>query len=304
METRANYVLIGVFTLAVVVGVFGFVYWFQSINGTGERAFYRVQFEGTVSGLRTGASVLFNGIRVGEVTDLKLDPQHPTLITAAIAVDKGVAVRPDTEVGLEFQGLTGIAALSLKGGNPATPALAGLKDNPPLLKAPPNATQDVTQAVRDSLRKLQDFVDENRAAFHSTLTNLDTFSAALARNSGRVDATLQDLNKFSAVLAKNSERIDNIAAGLQNLTGGADGNGGDINEMARSFRSLAEHLDQRTADLATGIAKLTSAGTRTLTTFDKAVKNFDANPTRVIWGGGTPATAPVDDAKKAQAKAK
>src|SRR6185369_3931580 len=118
METRANYVLIGLFTVAVVVGVFGFIYWFQSLNGTGDRAFYRVQFEGSVAGLRTGASVLFNGIRVGEVTDLKLDPQRPTQVTAGIAVDRTVSVRPDTEVGLEFQGLTGIAALSLKGGNP------------------------------------------------------------------------------------------------------------------------------------------------------------------------------------------
>ena len=74
METRANYVLIGAFTLAVVLGVFGFIYWFQNIGGSGERAFYRVQFEGSVSGLRTGASVLFNGIKVGEVTELKLDP--------------------------------------------------------------------------------------------------------------------------------------------------------------------------------------------------------------------------------------
>ncbi len=55
METRANYVLIGVFTLAVVVGVFGFIYWFQNIGGSGERAQYRIQFDGSVSGLRTGA---------------------------------------------------------------------------------------------------------------------------------------------------------------------------------------------------------------------------------------------------------
>ena len=121
METRANYVLIGAFTLAVVLGVFGFVYWFQNIGGTGERVFYRVQFEGSVSGLRTGASVLFNGIRVGEVTTLKLDPAHPKQVIASISIDKSVAVRPDTEIGLEFQGLTGISALSLKGGDPALP---------------------------------------------------------------------------------------------------------------------------------------------------------------------------------------
>src|SRR5262249_58146038 len=77
METRANYVLMGLFTLAVIIGAFGFVYWFNTIGGAGDRAIYRIVFEGSVSGLRPGASVLFNGIRVGEVTELKLDPSAP-----------------------------------------------------------------------------------------------------------------------------------------------------------------------------------------------------------------------------------
>src|SRR3972149_4515147 len=145
METRANYVLIGLFTLGVVVGVFGFVYWFQNIGGAGERAFYRVQFDGSVSGLRTGGSVLFNGIRVGEVTELKLNPERPQQVIATVSIDKTVAVRPDTEAGLEFQGLPRIASVSLKGGRPSATPLVGDKANPPLLPAPPGATQDVTQ---------------------------------------------------------------------------------------------------------------------------------------------------------------
>ena len=276
METRANYVLIGVFTLAVVVGVFGFVYWFQNIGGTGERAFYRVQFEGSVSGLRTGATVLFNGIRVGEVTDLRLNPERPKQVLASISIDKLVAVRKDTEVGLEFQGLTGIAALSLKGGDPSTPPVAGAKsakDNPPLLTAPPGATQDVTQAARDALRKVQEFIEENQKSFKSALENIDKFSGALARN---------------------SDRIDKITEGLQNLTGGADGKGGEINEAARSIKTLADNLDKRTAEITVGISRLTSTGTRTLTTIGKAAKNFDENPSRIIWGG----SAPSDDKKK------
>ena len=271
METRANYVLIGAFTLAVVLGVFGFVYWFQNIGGTGERLFYRVQFEGSVSGLRTGASVLFNGIKVGEVTTLKLDPQKPKQVIAAISIDKSVAVRKDTEVGLEFQGLTGISALSLKGGDVSTPQLVGAKDgkdeNAPLLVAPPGATQDVTQAARDALRKVQEFIEENQKAFKSALGNIDTFTAALARN---------------------SDRIDKITEGLQNLSGGADGKGGEINEAARSIKTLADNLDKRTAEITVGISKLTSTGTRTLSTIGTAAKNFDANPSRLIWGGSPP----------------
>ena len=288
METRANYVLIRLFTLGVVVGVFGFVYWFQNIGGAGERAFYRVQFDGSVSGLRTGGSVLFNGIRVGEVTELKLNPERPQQVIATVSIDKTVAVRPDTEAGLEFQGLTGIASVSLKGGSPSATPLVGDKANPPLLTAPPGATQDVTQAARDALRKVQDFIEENQKAFHSTLENLDKFSGALARNSASVDNTLASIDKFSGALARNSDRIDKIAEGLQNLTGGEDGKGGEINEAARSIRTLAEHLDQRTAEIAVGISRLTTTGTRTLSTIDRAAKNFDANPSRIIWGGAPP----------------
>lgn len=271
METRANYILIGAFTLAVIVGVFGFVYWFQNIGGTGERAFYRVVFDGSVSGLRTGASVLFNGIRVGEVTGLALDPRRPKQVMARISVDKSVAIRADTEIGLEFQGLTGISALSLKGGDPSKPPLVGaasIKDDGPLLVAPPGATQDVTQAARDALRKVQEFIEDNQKVFKSALANVDAFSAALARN---------------------SERVDRIATGLENLTGGPDGKGGDISEAARSIKTLAENLDKRTAELTVGILKLANSGTRTLSTIDKAAKNFDANPSRIIFGGPPPA---------------
>jgi phospholipid/cholesterol/gamma-HCH transport system substrate-binding protein len=275
METKANYTVIGLFTLMVIIGVFAFVYWFQNIGGTGERAFYRVQFEGSVSGLRTGASVLFNGIKVGEVSDLKLNPERPKEVIATVSIDKAVTVRRDTEIGLEFQGLTGIAALSLKGGSPALPALVGSKEDPPVLIAPPGATTDVTQAARDTMRRVDDFILENQKAFHSALQNIDTFAGALARN---------------------SERIDKITEGLQNLTGGADGKSGEINEAARSIRTLSDNLDKRTASITAGVDRLTGNGNRqinslasdahrTLAEIERAVKNLDRNPSRLIFGG-------------------
>lgn len=298
METRANYVLIGVFTLAVVAGVFGFVYWFQNIGGSGERAFYSIEFDGSVSGLRTGASVLFNGIKVGEVTGLKLDPAKPQQVLATLSVDKSVAVRKDTQIGLEFQGLTGIAAVSLKGGDPNAPVIVGAdaKSTPPVLVAPPGATQDVTQAARDTLRRLDDFIVANQQAFHSALDNIDKFTATLARNSEHIDKSLASIEQFTGALGRNSERIDRITEGLENLTGGADGKGGEINEAARSIKTLADNLDKRTAEITTGINGLTNNGSRqieslsadakrTLQTINRAVSNFDRNPSRLIFGG-------------------
>ena len=77
METRAPFVIVGAFVLAAIAAVFGFVYWLQNTGGLGPRATYHVQFEGSVPGLLVGAAVLFNGIRVGEVSELGLAPDKP-----------------------------------------------------------------------------------------------------------------------------------------------------------------------------------------------------------------------------------
>ncbi|HVZ54036.1 MAG TPA: MlaD family protein [Pseudolabrys sp.] len=296
METKANYVMIGLFALAVLVGAFGFVYWFQNVGGTGERAVYRVVFDGSVSGLRTGGSVLFNGIRVGEVTGLALNPQKPQQVVATVSIDKSVPLHKDTEVGMEFQGLTGIASLALKGGDPSSPVLTGSKDNPPVLIAPPGATADVTQTARDVMRRLDDFLAENQKVVHSAVENIDKFAGTLAKNSEHIDSTLASIDQFAAVLARNSERIDKIAEGLQNLAAGPDGKSGELSEAARSIKQLADNLDKRTAEITVGVNKLTANGSRqldaltanaqrTLSTINRAVENLDRDPSRLIFGG-------------------
>ena len=165
METRANYVLVGLFTLAVILGGFGFVYWFNAIGGSADRTTYRIVFEGSVSGLRTGASVLFNGIRVGEVTELKLDPAKPRDVVAMVSIEKAIAVRADTFVSLEFQGVTGTASIALRGGSQDAPLPPG---TPPTLTVDTAGAQDVTQAAREAMRRIDqlvhDLVEHSEAA--------------------------------------------------------------------------------------------------------------------------------------------
>ena len=155
METRAPYALIGLFVLTVIVAAFGFVYWLHNSGGLTERTVYRIQFENTVAGLLTGAAVLFNGIRVGEVTALELDANNPNRVTATIAVATTTPVRADTKVGLDFQGLTGVPVVTLQGGS--IPLAASPKPHtaePYTLVADPLAGQSMTNAARDALKRL------------------------------------------------------------------------------------------------------------------------------------------------------
>jgi phospholipid/cholesterol/gamma-HCH transport system substrate-binding protein len=302
METRANYVLIGLFTLAMVVAGFGFVYWFTQTGAGAERTSYRILFDGSVSGLRTGGSVLFNGIKVGEVTDLRLNPQDPRQVAAIVGVDKAVPVRADTRVGLDFQGLTGIASISLKGGAVDAPPLATPRGQLPTLVADPSATQDVTQTIRDVaaradelLRRVSVLVGDNEKPFNELLVNLRNFTATLDRKSDDIDAILANAKNFSAALDRNSERLDRVMANVEKLTG--DDTRRELTDAMRSVRVLAENIDRRTAEISTGITRFTGSGLRewealavdgrrTLAALERAVKNFDRNPSRVIFGGG------------------
>src|SRR5947199_9224421 len=119
MKSRLSDVMIGSLTLALIAAGFAAVLGYQKFAAAKQRVPLRVVFEGSASGLRKGGSVNFAGIRVGEVVSLKLD--HPRRVVALTMIDGATPVRKDTQVGLEFQGLTGIAAISFTGGSDGAP---------------------------------------------------------------------------------------------------------------------------------------------------------------------------------------
>src|SRR6266516_2639353 len=284
METRANYVLIVSFTLAVIADAFGFVLLYQSMHKNKQRSPLRVVFEGPASGLRNGGSVNFNGIRIGEVVRVKLD--NPRRVVALAMVENNAPIRKDTLVGLEFQGLTGVAAISLKGGAEAAPSVPLDEDGVPVLTADPNSLQDVTEAIRGTLQNINRVVADNQEAVKNSLRNLETFTLALARNSERIDNVML---KVDGVMGK----ADNLMLGLNTLAGGSAG--GELFQAVKSIRELAEDFDKRSG-------LLMADGRRTLGDISRAVNNLDRNPTRLLFGPAN-ASAPAEPPKLAPAAA-
>ena len=150
METRANFVLIGAFTLAVIAGAFLFVLWFSGLTRTADHKTYAVLFTGSVSGLSRGSAVLFNGIRVGEVTQIDFVADDPRRVEALVQVAGRVPINQDTKARLEVQGLTGGAAIALTGGAPDSPPLARKDGKPPVIVAESSEMQNILQACRRS----------------------------------------------------------------------------------------------------------------------------------------------------------
>src|SRR5260370_8976181 len=290
METRASFVLIGTFTLAVIAAAFGFVLWFQSLHTTKARSPLRIIFEGPAAGLRNGGSVNFNGIRVGEVISVKLD--NPRRVVALAMVENNAPIRKDTLVGLEFQGLTGGGGSSVEGGEEAAPSVPLDEDGVPVLKADPNALQDVTEAIRGTLQNINRVVSDNQEAVKNSLHNLETFTNSLARNSQKIDDIMA---RVDGVMGK----ADNLMLGLNTLAGGKEG--GELFQAVKSIRELAEDFDKRSGALMTDRR-------RTPGDISRAVNNLDRNPTRLLFGAGNsnaasaPGPGPTPAAAQASAR--
>jgi phospholipid/cholesterol/gamma-HCH transport system substrate-binding protein len=221
------------------------------------------------------------------VVSVKLD--NPRRVVALAMVANDAPIRKDTLVGLEFQGLTGVAAISLKGGEDAAPGVPLDEDGIPVLTADPNALQDVTEAIRGTLQNINKVVADNQAAVKNSLHNLETFTASLARNSERIDDVML---KVDGVMVN----ADNLMVGLNALAGGKEG--GELFQAVKSIRELAEDFDKRSGALMTD-------GRRTLGDISRAVNNLDRNPTRLLFGAGNsnatappPAPAPAAGEKK------
>jgi phospholipid/cholesterol/gamma-HCH transport system substrate-binding protein len=281
METRANYVLIGAFTLAVIAAAFGFVLWFESLHNVKARSPLRIIFDGPAAGLRNGGSVNFNGIRVGEVISVKLD--NPRRVVALAMVENTAPIRKDTLVGLEFQGLTGVAVISLKGGEEAAPPAPVDEDGIRVLTADPNRLEDVTEAIRGTLQNINRVVADNQQAVQNSLHNLETFTASLARNSERFDNVIA---RVDGVMG----RADSLMLGLNSLAGGKEG--GELFQAVKSIRELAEDFDKRSGALMTESRK-------TLADISRAVNNFDRNPTRVLFGASNSGSSNAQAAQPA-----
>ena len=230
METRAHNALIGLFTLAVVAAALGFVVWFARISEGQTIKRYEIDLSGSVNGLTVGSPVTFNGIRVGQVDTLDLNPKDPSRVIAMISVKDTTPVKVDTTARLELAGITGGAYIQLNGGKPDAADLKPQDDQ----------QYAVIVAQRSELQNLLDAARDTVSQASTTMTHIDTW---LTQNEGGVTETIQNVQTFTKALADNSGNVSDFL----HTTG----------EAAKSISRLADNLNGMSGDLQ-GLLKAVS----------------------------------------------
>jgi phospholipid/cholesterol/gamma-HCH transport system substrate-binding protein len=267
METKANYLMIGGFVLGVLALAFIFVFWMSNLGGGGKR--YFIVFDGSVAGLTTGSSVGFNGIKVGEVQSMQLDPNDARKVQVLITVHGDTPVRENSRASMQSLGLTGGTGIQITAGSPESPFLVATAENPiPVIAAERGGGQglfDAAPAVMNNanavLLRLNDLIAENQDSIHKTLTNVETVTTMLAERKDDISQTITD--------------IQGAAQSFKDLSG----------KLEVSLGDNLESVTKTAKDSLQEFGNFMREGRRAAATLNRVLEKFEANPRSFLLGG-------------------
>jgi phospholipid/cholesterol/gamma-HCH transport system substrate-binding protein len=226
METRAHHVIIGAFAIGIFVLAMGFVLWLSKSSIDQQFAYYDIVFNEAVTGLGKGGTVQYNGIKVGEVTQLSLAKDDPRKVIARIRLDADVPVKQDTRAKLGLQGVTGVAFIQLSGGSPESPALRPTPQNPvPIIPSEESALSklmasgsDIVTSVNDLLLRANEVLShENIDRISKTLANLEGVTDTVNSQREDLGLALKQLANATGELKHTLVTLDSMATTTNDL---------------------------------------------------------------------------------------
>lgn len=302
METKAHHVLIGAFTLVVVVLAVLFALWLGKTSLNKQHHYYDIVFTEAVTGLSTGSPVQYNGIQVGQVSQLKLDPKDPRKVLAQIQVAADTPIKTDTRAKLGLIGLTGVAFVQLTGGAPDTPLLMPTPENPvPEIKSESSALTKLLASGSDVVTNLNGILDRlgqvvsqrNVNRITHTLDNIEQTTNTLA-------AERDDLRKLIREASEAAVKLNQTLAGANKLVNGPalktmEHAQAAMTSLQQTTKTLNELLTENRDSLQSGLRGVDQIGPTlrqlraTLRDIQQVTDQLQANPAAYLLGRDHPA---------------
>jgi phospholipid/cholesterol/gamma-HCH transport system substrate-binding protein len=284
METKANYVAVGVFVIVFLTGLVIALLWLGGSQYTEEYAYYRTFFSGSVTGLGDGTLVRYNGIQVGRVSKVDFDPNNPKRVIVTLQINPDLPIHSDSVASIASEGLTGGTYVEIDGGSQKSPVLPHvLFGDYPVIKSKQSTLQELEQSAPQLLAKINGVADRlndvlsphNRQAFAQTLSNLRDVTGVLVKDSSDFDSTLKNLKTASV-------GINTDLADLHTVLGSA-------NDTTKRLDRLSDDVDKLSGDLDTQVNgarldQLTGQTRELLRSLTHLSNELDREPTRLIFG--------------------
>lgn len=303
METRAHHVLIGLFSVIVVAAALLFGLWLAKSSVDTAFKDYQVVFNEAVTGLSRGSAVQYSGIKVGDVIQLKLDPQDPRRVLAQIRVTGDTPIKDDTQAKLALNGITGTSIIQLSGGTPQSPELVGVEGKLPVIIAAPspiarllNNSNDLLTNINVLLHNANEmFSSKNVQTLTQTLEHLEQTTGAISDQRDDIRQALKQLTVLSkqaggtleqtSVLMRNANTLltsdgKQVIGSAENAMKSLEQSSAKINALLTRNQDSLNGGMQGLGELGPAIRELRE----TLTSLKTISRRLDANPSGYLLG--------------------
>ncbi|MEY4966451.1 MAG: hypothetical protein RL274_2034 [Pseudomonadota bacterium] len=280
METKANYVAVGAFVLACVIGLVVTIMWLAGAQYSQEYAYYQASFKGPVTGLGKGTVTRYNGIEVGRITNLEFDPADPQRVIVTLQVQPNLNIREDSVASIDSQGITGASFVEISGGTKNAPLLVAKEGQTyPMIKTKQSTFAQLAQSAPEVVAKLNvaasrinDLLnDDNRRAIANVLANLDETTQVIARRSADIDASIANANQ---VMANLSEATNSLRPTLE-----------QVDLTIRKYGKVADSADAFiTGDGLAQLSNLVGEARRLVGNLDQLSDQLNREPTKLLFG--------------------
>jgi len=294
METRANYVAVGVFVLLLVSVAFGVVLWLARAQLTTQYATFDIYFAGPVTGLREGAAVEYNGVPVGRVTEIRFSPDNVEQIRVTVEIETGIVIKQNAAASVEGNLLSGVSVIQIVGGTRDAPLLAAQEgQRHPVIRSRRSRLASVSARLPQLLTKLDETADhlnalldeKNRQAIADSLANLRTLTADLAANANTaVLAATTLLNNVDQSYSNPGGLREGLAAaiaGFDKLAKNLNDTNHQLQLTVQDARPGVRAFSQRTLN---DVSELVAEARQLISGLGRLVAGIDRDPSRVLFG--------------------
>ncbi|MBL0969373.1 MAG: MCE family protein [Brevundimonas sp.] len=287
MERDAHYAAVGIATIALLAALAVFTIWLARLQFNNDYDVYDIVFYGPVRGLSEGGEVHFNGIRVGEVTDLNLDPNKGDQVIARIRVDATTPVRVSSRAQLEPQGITGLNYIQITAGDPNSAILkTQYPDNVvPVIQSQPSPIAEllsgsgtVLAQTVDALNRINRVLsDDNVRSFSTSLQNIESLTTELEARKGMLEQLEQALTRANAAVGE----YEQLAISTRRVV---EGDGAQaiakVNQAAEEARQAVASINRSATSLERPLGDFATTGlpqlSQSIQQLDEATRSLQA----------------------------
>ncbi|NLJ50534.1 MAG: MCE family protein [Alcaligenaceae bacterium] len=303
MEPKARHVLIGLFTVAISIGIVVAVFVLGKFTTTHNWQYFIVQFNESVSGLSNGSAVEYSGLKIGEVERLELQ-SNPNIVNAYVRINESVEIQADVKAMLSIVGVTGQSIIALSGGTKQTERLTGTPDARAIIYATPSplsllfsSGEGLASSFSENLVRVKQLLsDENIESFSKILANIETITASVAEETDSIQSTIREAEQLFSSANAAVELFAEFNSSVNKLVNEQGSKALDSMVVAlESVKSAAENIkslvDNSQGRIATGLDGLEQIGPalnefkRGMSTFNSLLRDFSESPGRFILEG-------------------